>query len=91
MSWRRRLLDLPRVAVPVAALEANPAIDPVLTEAGGTTERGLGYLVSASRAEDDGYRVHSAFDASNLYTKLELFRSPRAHVTAIVAGTSYYQ
>ncbi len=62
----------------------------VLTDAGGTTETGLGYRVSASRAWGDGYRVHSAFDATNLYSKLSLYEGPRGRVTAIVAGTSYF-
>ena len=60
-----------------------------LAEAGGTTESGLDYRVSASRAAADGYRVHSAFDATNLYSKLGLYDGPRGTVTAIVAGTSY--
>lgn len=62
----------------------------VLTEAGGTTEGGLDYRVSASRAAADGYRVHSAFDATNLYSKLGLYDGPAGHITAIVAGTSYF-
>jgi len=62
----------------------------VLGEAGGTTENGLTYRVSASRSWDDGYRVHSAFDATNLYTKLGLYDGPRGTITMIVAGTSYF-
>lgn len=62
-----------------------------LTEAGGSTGSGLDYRVSASRAHGDGYRVHSAFDATNLYAKLGLYDGPRGRVTAIVAGTSYFQ
>ncbi len=62
----------------------------VLGEAGGTTEGGLDYRVSASTSSGDGCRVHSAFDATNLYTKLGLYDGPRGRVTAIVAGTSYF-
>jgi iron complex outermembrane receptor protein len=62
----------------------------VLGEAGGTTDGGLDYRVSASTVSGDGYRVHSAFDATNLYTKLGLYNGPRGSVTAIVAGTSYF-
>ena len=62
----------------------------VLGEAGGTTDGGLDYRVSASTASGDGYRVHSAFDATNLYTKLGLYDGPRGSATAIVAGTSYF-
>ena len=60
-----------------------------LAEAGGTTGSGLDYRVSASRSSGDGYRVHSAYDATNLYTKLGLIDGPRCRVTAIVAGTNY--
>ena len=62
----------------------------VLTEAGGTTETGLDYRVSASRTWGDGYRDHSAFDATNLYSKVGLFDGPSGRVTAIVAGTDYF-
>jgi iron complex outermembrane receptor protein len=61
-----------------------------LAEAGGTTESGLDYRVSASHATGDGYRDHSAFDATNLYTKLGLVDGRNGRVTAIVAGTSYF-
>jgi iron complex outermembrane receptor protein len=61
----------------------------VLGEAGGTTGGGLNYRVSASTASGDGYRDHSAFGATNLYTKLGLYDGPCGRVTVIVAGTHY--
>ena len=61
-----------------------------LGEVGGTTHGGLNYRVSASREEGDGYRVHSAFNSTKLYSKLGLYEGREGAVTAIVAGTSYF-
>ncbi len=60
-----------------------------LAEAGGTTGT-LSYRVSASYTQGDGYRVHTAFDAANLYGKFRLDPSPKTRLTVIVAGTSYF-
>jgi iron complex outermembrane receptor protein len=60
-----------------------------LTEAGGTSEA-LNYRVSASHNEGDGYRVHTAFRATNLYGKFRLDLSPRTRLHVIVAGTDFF-
>jgi iron complex outermembrane receptor protein len=60
-----------------------------LTEAGGTNGA-LNYRVSASHNEGDGYRVHTAFRATNLYGKFRLDLSPRTRLHVIVAGTDFF-
>lgn len=50
----------------------------------------LNYHVSASANRGDGYRLHSNFDAWNLYNKIRWTPSEKTQVTAIVAGTNYY-
>jgi iron complex outermembrane receptor protein len=58
-------------------------------EAGGTTGN-LNYRVSASLNNGDGYRLHTAFDAYNLYGKFRYAASPSTQLTAIVAGTHFF-
>jgi iron complex outermembrane receptor protein len=60
-----------------------------LADAGGTQD-GLNYHVSASRTMGDGYRVHTAFAGTNLYGKFQLTNKKTFHLTAIVAGTSFF-
>ncbi len=62
----------------------------LLAEADGTTDTGLDYRVSVSRAFGDGFRDHSAFDATNLYAKLGLWEGRQGRVSAVVAGTDYF-
>jgi iron complex outermembrane receptor protein len=82
--------DLDPVGGQVRLEAGSYAFWKVLGEAGGTTDGGLNYRVSASSTSGDGYRTHSAFDATNLYTKLGLYDGPYGRVTVIIAGTSYY-
>lgn len=58
-------------------------------EAGGTNGN-INYRVSASLGRGDGYRTHTNFDAYNLYGKVRYTLSPKTQITAIVAGTHYY-
>jgi iron complex outermembrane receptor protein len=60
-----------------------------LAQAGGTAGN-LNYRVSASHNAGDGYRVHTAFDATNLYGKFRWTLNERTKLTAIVAGTSFF-
>ncbi len=60
-----------------------------LVAAGGSTD-GMDYRVSASRTMGDGYRVHTAFAGTNLYGKFRLHDTDSLKLTAIVAGTSYF-
>jgi iron complex outermembrane recepter protein len=57
-------------------------------EAGGTRGN-VNYRVSLSRNAGDGYRVHTAFDATNLYGKAR-WKSGRTTLTFIGAGTHYF-
>ncbi|MGE5236954.1 MAG: TonB-dependent receptor family protein [Acidobacteriota bacterium] len=61
----------------------------VLTEVGGT-DGNLNYRVSGSRMMLDGYRVHTAAHATNLYGKFRFDLGGGDHITAIIAGTSYF-
>jgi len=61
----------------------------VLAQAGGS-QNGMSYRFSASRNEGDGYRVHTAFQATNLYGKIRFGGTGKLHVTAIIAGTSFF-
>jgi len=61
----------------------------VLAE-GGASKDGPSYRFSASRTQGDGYRVHTRFSATNLYGKISLGDSGPFHMTAIVAGTSFF-
>ena len=47
------------------------------------------FRASASRTFGDGYRVHTAYQATNLYAKLN-FHDGANRLTAIVAGTSFF-
>jgi len=60
-----------------------------LAEVGGTGNK-INYRVSVSRNSGDGYRVHTAFDSTNLYGKLRWDASPTFHVTAIAAHTKFF-
>jgi iron complex outermembrane receptor protein len=56
----------------------------------GGTSGNLNYHVSASANRGDGYRLHANFDALNLYGKLRWTPSQKTQLTAIVAGTTFY-
>jgi len=60
-----------------------------LAQAGGS-EGGLHYRFSASRNQGDGYRDHTAFAATNLSGKIRFRDTDRLHLSAIVAGTSFF-
>ncbi|MCX6552531.1 MAG: TonB-dependent receptor [Acidobacteria bacterium] len=60
-----------------------------LAEAGGTTGT-ANYRVSLSSNAGDGYRDHTAFDATNLYGTLRWTPSTTFQLTAIVAGTHFF-
>ncbi len=48
------------------------------------------YRISASRMQGDGYRVHTAYDATNVYGKLRWSAGSRLRLTAILASTEYF-
>jgi iron complex outermembrane receptor protein len=52
--------------------------------------RNLNYRVSASQTAGDGYRVHTAFRALNLYGKFRWNLGKSGRLTAIVAGTNFF-
>jgi iron complex outermembrane receptor protein len=58
-------------------------------EVGGTNGN-VNYRASASLNRGDGYRLHTAFDGYNLYGKVRWTPSSNTRLTAIVAGTHYY-
>jgi iron complex outermembrane receptor protein len=58
-------------------------------EVGGTHGK-INYRMSASLNHGDGYRLHTNFDAYNLYGKFRYTVSPATEVTAVVAGTHYF-
>ena len=60
-----------------------------LAEVGGTADK-VNYRVSVSRNSGDGYRVHTNFDATNIYGKLRWDASPTFHLTAIAANTECF-
>jgi iron complex outermembrane receptor protein len=60
-----------------------------LVEAGGSTDS-LNFRVSGSYTQGDGYRVHSAFDATNLYGKFRFDPAPTTRLTVIAIGTDYF-
>lgn len=60
-----------------------------LVEAGGT-KGAANYRVSVSHNQGDGYRDHTDFDATNLYGKLLWAPSSEFKLTAIVAGTHFF-
>ena len=57
-------------------------------EAGGT-QGNVNYRMSVSRNAGDGYRVHTAFDATNIYGKAR-WKSGKTTLTFIGAGTDYF-
>jgi iron complex outermembrane receptor protein len=50
----------------------------------------MSYRVSASRMQGDGYRDHTAYQATNVYGKFRLDQGAGSHVTFVVAGTSFF-
>jgi iron complex outermembrane receptor protein len=58
-------------------------------EVGGTGGN-MNYRMSASLSRGDGYRLHTAFDAYNLYGKFRWTPSSDTQLTAVVAGTHFY-
>ena len=75
--------------VDVAGSYGSGAFWKVLGEAGGVSGP-MNYRVSASRTMGDGYRDHTAYDATNLYGKFGFDLGGSTHLTAIVAGTSFF-
>jgi iron complex outermembrane recepter protein len=61
----------------------------VFSEVGGTAGN-MNYRVSASQNAGDGYRVHTAFRALNLYGKFGWNLGSSGRLTAIVGGTNFY-
>ena len=60
-----------------------------LAEVGGT-DGNMNYHISGSRMELDGYRVHTAADATNFYGKFNFNLKGGDRLTAIVAGTEFF-
>jgi len=58
-------------------------------EVGGTSGD-VNYHFTASSTNGDGYRVHTQFDAYNLYGKAKYTASDKTKLTFILAGTHYY-
>ena len=77
------------VAGEVSASAGSNGFWKALAEAGGT-EGSLNYRVSASRMMLDGYRVHTAADATNLYGKFAYDLKDGDRITAILAGTNFF-
>ncbi len=50
----------------------------------------MGYRLSLSRTKGDGYRVHTAFDATNLYLKGDWRVNEALHLTPIVSWTGFF-
>jgi len=61
----------------------------LFAEAGGTVGS-TNYRVSASRMQGDGYRVHTAYDATNVYSKIRWNVGSRGRLTAILASIEYF-
>jgi iron complex outermembrane receptor protein len=61
----------------------------VLGETGGVAGP-MNYRVSASRTMGNAYRDHAAYYATNIYGKLGLAAGSSTRLTAIVAGTSFF-
>lgn len=61
----------------------------VFSELGGTSGN-MNYRLSASQTAGDGYRVHTAFRALNLYSKFSWKIGASGRLTAIVGGTNYF-
>ena len=60
-----------------------------LAEVGGTKGT-VNYRLSFSGSAGDGYRDHTDFDAANVYGKLRWTPSATLRLTAILAGTNFY-
>ncbi len=60
-----------------------------LGEVGGTV-KDWNYRVSASGSAGDGYREHTAFDATNVYGKFTWNSRKSLRLTAIIAGTHFF-
>jgi iron complex outermembrane recepter protein len=58
-------------------------------EVGGTSGN-VNYRASASYNHGDGYRTHTNFDGYNLYGKARWTPSANTQITAIVAGTHFF-
>jgi iron complex outermembrane receptor protein len=56
----------------------------------GGSSGNLNYRVSASANRGDGYRLHTVFDAVNVYGKFRWTPSEKTQLTAVVAGTHFY-
>jgi iron complex outermembrane recepter protein len=57
---------------------------------GGGTSGNLNYHATASTTAGDGFRVHTKFDAINVYGKARYAASASTKLTFVVAGTHYY-
>ncbi len=77
------------VAGNVSASAGSHGFWKVLTEVGGS-DGNLNYRVSGSRMMLDGYRVHTAAAATNLYGKFNFDLKGGNRITAIVAGTNFF-
>ncbi len=56
----------------------------------GGTKGNMNYRISASNNDGDGYRVHTAFRALNLYGKFSWKLGQSGRLTAIVGGTNFF-
>ncbi len=61
----------------------------MFSEIGGTS-KDMNYRISASNTAGDGYRVHTAFRALNLYSKFSWKLGKSGHLTAIFGGTNFF-
>jgi iron complex outermembrane recepter protein len=61
----------------------------IFSEVGGTSKN-MNYRISASQNAGDGYRVHTAFRALNLYSKFSWKLGKSGRLTAIVGGTNFF-
>lgn len=61
----------------------------VFSEFGGTSKN-MNYRVSASNMAGDGYRVHTAYRALNLYSKFTWKLGKSGRLTAIIGGTNFF-
>ncbi len=75
--------------VDVAGSVGTDAFWKVLGETGGVSGP-MNYRVSASRMMGNAYRDHAAYYATNLYGKFGFAVGSSTHLTAIVAGTSFF-
>jgi iron complex outermembrane recepter protein len=59
------------------------------TSVGGTAGN-VNYHLAASANRGDGYRLHTEFNALNVYSKVRWTPSEQTQITGIVSGTHYY-